>query len=229
MKTYRYRTLWNTEGTYQNCIPEDAEIEKEILKERIIPGLEIIERTLKKVPLWDKKLKIYQKKEKKDGGFTKGDLMKPIYNSIFTKQSVALQNSGKHGYEKARQQSPLEVIAGSCRKFAKVIFDDNENLSPDQIHLWNQAINQCLLGNYKDKKGEEFVCGIYHIMADMYQGPRWQDRDLPALTHRDCNFQRLCIQLEGMKIDAVDIEEQEQQEKIDLVKDIQDMIKKEQI
>jgi len=205
---YRYKPTQRGNNIW--CTPESKIDQDRMLSELMKLGLEIVEKSEKQIPLWSNRVKIYRNKQKLNGGFTKGARLQSTYRTVFGKKTVKLQNSGEYGYEKVKKQSPLEIIAGECRKFQRVIAD-GEHLSPTQIGLWNQAIDQAINGSLKDKKGEEELCSLISIRKQMYQGPNWDTRDLPLLNQSE--YMTLLNKLDSMYIEAVDTDKEKQQQK----------------
>ena len=186
--------------------------QQQMLDELLETGLEIIEKYSKEIKLWDDKFKLYRKVKKINGGYSKGKLIKPNYKTVFKDKNIQLQNSGDYGYAKAIKQSPFEIIAGECRKFYKIANNnDRHHLSPPQIELWNKAMQQA----------EQ---QITNIINNIFQGSNWETRDLPRL--EASMIQKLLEQVRDMKIDAVDVEQQQSKQKdqilinTGLVKDI---------
>ena len=203
---YRYKPTQRGNNIW--CTPESKIDQDRMLSELMKLGLEIIEKTEKQIPLWSDKVKIYRKKEKKDGGFTQGARLQSTYRTVFGKKTVKLQNSGQYGYEKVKMQSPLEIIAGECRKFQKVIAD-GEHLSVTQIALWNDALYQAQMGKPIQKKDKLEECSWKSIYDKIYQGPNWTTRDLPLLDESE--YMKVLNTLDSMMIRAVDTQKEKQQ------------------
>ena len=209
---HRYEYKSEQKGTYIRCHPVSKKQQQQMLDELLETGLEILEKYSKEMRLWDDKFKLYRKVKKINGGYSKGKLIKPNYKTVFKDKNIQLQNSGDYGYEKAIKQSPFEIIAGECRKFYKIANNsDRHHLSPTQIELWNKAMQQA----------EQ---QITKIINDIFQGSNWETRDLPRL--QASMIQKLFEQVQNMKIDAVDVEQQQSKQKdqilinTGLVKDI---------
>ena len=201
MFTYRYRPFQAGENIW--CRPESQVDQNQMLSNLIKSGLEIVEKTQKQTPLWSKQVRLYAQQQKLDGGYTRGPQLKSTYRTVFAKNSVQLQNSGQHGYHKARSQSPVEIIVGQCRKFQKVI-TDGEHLSPAQIRLWNQAIDHAKCAKMQNNQGQDQLCSLTSILDNIYKGPNWETRDLPLLEQSE--YMRLLNQLGGMYIRTVDLD-----------------------
>lgn len=203
---YRYKPTQRGNNIW--CTPESKVDQDKMLSELMKMGLEIVEKTEKQIPLWDKQVKIYRKKEKNNGGYTGGTRLRPTYKTLFGKKTVQLQNSGNYGYEKAKMQSPVEIIAGECRKFQKVIAD-GEHLSVTQIELWNDALYQAQVGKPIQKKDKFEECSWKSIFNEIYQGPSWETRDLPRLEQSE--YMKVLNALDSMMIRAVDVDKEKQQ------------------
>ena len=204
MFIYRYRPFQAGENIW--CRPESQVDQNKMLSDLNILGLEIVEKSLKQIPLWSKQVKLYAQQQKLNGGYTRGPQLKPTYRTVFGKNSVQLQNSGQHGYEKAKSQSPAEIIVGQCRKFQKIIAN-GEHLSPAQIRSWNQAIDNAKCAKMQNNQGQDQLCSLTSILDNIYKGPNWETRDLPLLQQSE--YMRLLNQLSGMYIRAVDLDQKD--------------------